>query len=151
MFAGQLTQESRFNPNAHSSVGAQGLAQFMPQTSAWLTQVAPKDFPTANALDPEWSIRALVYYDYWLFARVPLFRDSDVPSSRWGASLASYNGGLGWTLKDQKLATCDRSLWWACVAGVTDGRTVSNITQYHNYPVLIMKRWMPLYVTAGWN
>jgi len=92
-----------------------------------------------------------VYYDYWLFDRVPLFRDSDAPSSRWAAALASYNGGLGWTLKDQKTATCDRSLWWACVADVTDGRTVSNITQYHNYPVLIMKRWMPLYVTAGWN
>ena len=150
MFAGQLTQESHFNPNARSGAGAIGLAQFMPQTSIWLTKVAPKDFPTANALDPNWAIRALIWYDYNLYRQLGTFQSAYPPSDRWAAALSAYNGGIGFVFKDIRLATCDRSLWWNCVSEVTDGRTAANWTQNRNYPILILRRWMPLYEKAGW-
>ncbi|HZR66603.1 MAG TPA: transglycosylase SLT domain-containing protein [Terriglobales bacterium] len=149
MFAAQLNQESQFNPNARSHVGATGLGQFMPSTAVWLTQVAPKDFPTANSLDADWSIRALVYYDYWLHARLPKFQEGE---QRWAGSLASYNGGLGWTLRDQKLASaCDSSLWFGCVENVVDGRNAANLRENRGYPQRIMHVLRPLYDKAGWR
>jgi soluble lytic murein transglycosylase-like protein len=147
MFAGQLTQESQFNPNARSHVGAQGLAQFMPATAQWLTKAAPKDFPTANSLDPEWSIRALVWYDYWLYKRVPMY--SEVDENRWAAALSGYNGGLGYTMKDAKLGKC--STWWGCGEFVNDGRSASNLAENRAYPQRIIRVWEPAYKKAGWQ
>lgn len=109
MFAGQLTQESRFNPTAHSGAGAQGLAQFMPATAQWLTTVAPKDFPTADSLDPQWSIRALIFYDYWLYARCPQYVTTG--ENRWASALASYNGGLGYVLAGCEKGSMQRVVW----------------------------------------
>lgn len=45
-FVNQIQAESGFNPNAHSSAGAVGIAQFMPSTAASLG-VNPND-PTAS-------------------------------------------------------------------------------------------------------
>jgi soluble lytic murein transglycosylase-like protein len=151
LFAGQITQESRFNPNAKSGVGAEGLSQFMPATAAWIAQVYPKQLGPAAPLDAGWAIRALVYYDYNLYGQLASFKDVGPASDRWAASLSSYNGGLVWVYRDQKAVTCDRSLWWACVALYHDGRIVANWTQNREYPEIIMLRYAPLYVKAGWR
>lgn len=147
MFAGQLAQESQFNNNAKSAVGAQGLAQFMPPTAQWLTKAAPKDFPTANSLDPQWSIRALVWYDYWIYARVPMFVDAD--ENRWAAALAGYNGGLGYTLRDAKRGPC--VTWWGCGENVQDGRSAASLKENRGYPQAICRKWEPAFLAAGWR
>ncbi|ECJ4137080.1 lytic transglycosylase domain-containing protein, partial [Salmonella enterica subsp. enterica serovar Kentucky] len=40
-FAGQLHQESGWAPDALSPAGAQGMAQFMPATAKWVSQLYP--------------------------------------------------------------------------------------------------------------
>lgn len=90
--AAQVHQESGWNPNAVSRVGARGLAQFMPATATWWCQrngQAPADCQPHN---PTWALRALVGYDKFLFDRTPP-RLSD-PDRLWVA-LRAYNGGLG--------------------------------------------------------
>lgn len=149
MFAGQLSQESQFNPNAHSGVGAQGLAQFMPASADFIANLYPKDLRPGAPYDADWSIRALVYYDYWIYQRVPKFQAGP---ERWGAALSSYNAGLGWVLKDQKATTgCDATLWFGCVENTPDVRSASNRQQSKQYPEKIIHQWEPLYVTAGWQ
>lgn len=147
LFASQLTQESQFNPNARSGVGAQGLAQFMPQTAQWLTHVAPKDFPNANSLDPNWSIRALIFYDYWLAKRSTMYMEEN--QNRWAAALAGYNGGLGYVQKAAKLGAC--TTWFGCGENVLVGRSAANQLQNVQYPDRIIHLWEPLYIAAQWK
>ena len=72
-----LRQESQFNPQAVSPVGAQGIAQFMPKTAeAW--QVDP--FNPQSAI-PGAAAYLAKYYRYF---------DGD-----WTKTLASYNAGPG--------------------------------------------------------
>ncbi len=78
MFA-QLLQESRFNPNAKSPVGAAGIAQFMPQTA--------QRFGLANPYDPVESIRANADYMRKL---TDMFSGFENASS---LALAGYNAG----------------------------------------------------------
>lgn len=91
-FAAQVHQESAWNPQAVSRVGARGLAQFMPATASWwceLNRLSPADCQPHN---PTWALRSLVGYDKWLYDRTP---------ERYGAfdrmwvALRGYNGGLG--------------------------------------------------------
>lgn len=147
MFAGQLQQESSWNPNAHSGVGAQGLAQFMPPTAQWISKLYPTDLPGAASLDPNWSIRALVFYDFWIYQRLPMYQTQD--ENRWAAALSGFNGGLGFAQKDAKLGPC--SLWWGCADSVNDGRTVANLKQNRDYPFRIIRLYEPKYKKAGWK
>jgi soluble lytic murein transglycosylase-like protein len=147
MFAAQLHQESNWKPTARSGVGAIGLAQFMPATAAWMANLYPADLKPGAPYDPEWAIRALVRYDLLLAKQLPKFKAGD---DRYAAALSAYNGGLGWVYKDQKAATCDASLWFACVSGVPDIRTAANYKQNRDYPVRILLKIRPLYVAAGW-
>ena len=147
-FAAQLHQESGWKDTAKSGVGAIGLAQFMPGSAQWIANLYPADLKPAAPFDADWAIRALVRYDYWLYARVPRFQAGD---ERWGAALASYNAGLGWILKDQKAATCDISVWFSCVTMVADSRTESNQQQSRNYPERILHQIRPAYQAAHWE
>lgn len=104
-FAAQLHQESRWNPSARSPVGASGLAQFMPSTAAWISTLDGELASTAPT-NPRWAIRALVVYDLWLYQRIRL-GNNQAPGAgcqRMAYTLASYNGGLGWTYKRQALS-----------------------------------------------
>lgn len=65
VLAAQIHTESGWNNEARSPVGAQGLAQFMPSTAAWLPEVAPETGKPAP-FNPGWSLRALCIYDRWL-------------------------------------------------------------------------------------
>jgi hypothetical protein len=77
LLAAQLWQESRFNPFAQSSAGAQGIAQFMPGTA--------KAYNLTDPFDGEAAILAQAHLMHDLLARfgsVPL-------------ALAAYNAGAG--------------------------------------------------------
>ncbi|MFZ6687524.1 transglycosylase SLT domain-containing protein [Undibacterium sp. SXout11W] len=90
-FAAQLHQESGWNPGAVSTVGAKGMAQFMPATAQWwcaLNKLSATDCQPTNSV---WAMRALVGYDYWLMQRVAGESEFDL----YWATLRSYNGGLG--------------------------------------------------------
>lgn len=92
VFAAQIHQESSWNPQAVSRVGARGMAQFMPATAQWWCEKIGLDDVECQPANPVWAMRALVGYDAWLYARVRGNSEFD----RLWASLRSYNGGLGW-------------------------------------------------------
>lgn len=149
VFAGQIHAESRWNPNAKSPVGAQGLAQFMPATAAWLPTVAPE---TGKPMpyNPGWAIRALVTYDLWLWKRVAAANDYE----RMAFTLSAYNGGLGWVNRDKRLAESkglNPRRWFGHVATVNAGRSAANFRENRNYPDFILNDYQFRYSGAGWG
>lgn len=149
VFAGQIHAESRWNPNAKSHVGAQGLAQFMPSTAAWLPTVAPE---TGEPLpyNPGWAIRALVTYDLWLWKRVAATNDYE----RMAFTLSAYNGGLGWVNRDKRFAESkglNSRRWFGHVATVNAGRSAANFRENRNYPDFILNDFQLRYSDAGWG
>lgn len=79
IFVAQIQQESGFNPNAVSSAGAQGIAQFMPGTAAGLN-------PPLNPFDPVASLRAAAQYDA---------NNLQTYNGDYAKMLAAYNAGGG--------------------------------------------------------
>ena len=65
VMAGQIHQESLWRTHARSKY-ASGLAQFTPDTEAWIKAAYPQTLAVGNAFDPRWAIRALVTYDHHL-------------------------------------------------------------------------------------
>ncbi len=94
LLAALAYQESRFNPNARSWVGAVGVMQLMPATA--------RQFGVARRTDPEQSIAGGVRFLAWLQSfweeRVP------DPDERLRFILASYNVGHGHVQDAQRLA-----------------------------------------------
>lgn len=108
----QAYAESGFDPMAVSPVGARGLAQFMPGTSAGLSRdLSIPDRP----FDPLWATTMQAAY----LDKLRRFWSSPRPErERIRLVLASYNAGPGNILKAQRLARsdgCDPAAW-ACVA-----------------------------------
>ena len=91
VFAAQVHQESGWRPDAVSPVGAAGLAQFMPGTSAWIATVDPQ-LASNQPFNPAWAMRALVRYDLQLYQAAP---GRYSPYDRMWVALRGYNGGLG--------------------------------------------------------
>ena len=81
----QIKQESAFNENAVSPVGAMGLAQFMPSTWEIWGQ-------GGDPFNPSDSIKAQVAYMSDLYSR---FSEIPDPLERYKFALASYNAGRG--------------------------------------------------------
>jgi soluble lytic murein transglycosylase len=82
-----LRQESLFNPQATSWVGARGLAQVMPETGAGIARkLGVSPFHPDDLYQPSLSIRFGAYY---LGAQIAAL-DSSIH-----AGLAAYNGGPG--------------------------------------------------------
>lgn len=149
-FAAQIHQESGWRPEAISGVGAQGLTQFMPATSAWIASIYPRSLGNPQPFNPSWSMRALVQYDRWLYDRI---RAADA-CERLAFTLSAYNGGLGWVNRDKKLASgkgLDPLTWFGSVELVNDGRSTANWRENRAYPQRILKRNEPLYVAAKWG
>ena len=120
----QVWQESRFDPNASSRVGASGLAQFMPATFTEWEQRAPDHFALhvgeaqlQDARDPEISIRLQCAYMAQLLKRY-----SALPSF----ALAAYNWGIG---NVDKLFA--QSHDWSAVSSQAPVET-------QNYPIVIL-------------
>ena len=72
----QINQESGFKPNARSSAGAQGIAQFIPATAV--------RFGLANPFDPIASFDAYGRYMQFLLGKF---------NGRYDIALAGYNSG----------------------------------------------------------
>lgn len=89
----QMYQESHFDPQAQSWVGARGLMQLMPGTA--------RDLGVTRITDPEQNIRAGVRYIKQLWEMWP-----DIPDTtqRIKVVLASYNCGVFHVKDAQKLA-----------------------------------------------
>jgi soluble lytic murein transglycosylase-like protein len=145
-FAAQIHQESRWRPDARSPVGAQGLAQFMPATSEWISGVYKWDEP--QPYNPAWAMRALVTYDQWIWQRIKANDDCQ----RMAMTLSAYNGGLGWVYRDQALAAKhgqDRGRWFGSVEKYNAGRHAAAFKENRGYPRNILLRWQPLYARWG--
>ena len=148
--AAQLHQESRWQANAMSHVGAIGMAQFMPATATWWCELNGLSKQDCQPTNPVWAIRALVGYDRWLFERV---KGADL-RSRHAFMLSAYNGGLGWVQRDQKLASSkglDPLVWFDSVELVNAGRSAANWKENRVYPKRILIELQPLYATWGPN
>lgn len=98
LITAQMYQESRFDPEAVSWVGAQGLMQVMPSTGEQLG--------FTDLHDPHESIHAGVKYMHQLINRF----DHNLPMEvRIRFALASYNAGYGHVLDARRLA---REMGW---------------------------------------
>jgi len=94
---GLIRQESTFNPDAVSPVGAAGLTQFMPATWAEVTRKLGKTNANPRMIRP--SIEAGAYY----LSRLRSNWHSPRPEKdRLQLALASYNAGLGNLLAAQR-------------------------------------------------
>ncbi len=94
LLAAQVAQESRFDPQARSWVGATGLLQLMPRTA--------REMGVTDPNDPEDNLRGGVKYLSWLTG---LWSDEiQDESERMKFILASYNAGRGHVLDAQRLA-----------------------------------------------
>jgi soluble lytic murein transglycosylase-like protein len=87
----QVAQESGFNPNAYSSAGAIGIAQFMPAIAAAYH---------INPWDPWQSLDAMARYDlaslgsFWGWSSTIAAQfGGNRNAYAWGLALAAYNAG----------------------------------------------------------
>lgn len=136
-FAAQIHQESGWRPDARSHY-AHGLAQFTPATADWIGDLDPA-LAAADTGNPVWALRALVRYDAWLHARVPIAGNA-TPCARMALALRAYNGGLGWLQKEAKTGR-------PCEAF----RSPANCRENLGYPQRILTRYEPIYIRAGWG
>ncbi|WP_318367458.1 transglycosylase SLT domain-containing protein [Enterobacter sp.] len=146
-FAGQFHQESGWNPNARSPVGAQGMAQFMPATAEWVSQLYPQ-LRANTPFNPGWAIRALVQYDQQLWKSM----SAQDNCQRMAFTLSAYNGGQGWVNRDKKLATAqglNASVWFSHVEKVNAGRSAANWRENRHYPKAILYQHAPRYLQWG--
>ncbi|UJX40379.1 transglycosylase SLT domain-containing protein [Desulfovibrio sp. JY] len=148
-FAGQVHQESGWRPQVKSPVGAQGMAQFMPATSAWIAKLYP-ELAANEPFNPSWALRALVTYDRYLWDRV----HAATPCDRMAMTLSAYNGGLGWVRRDARLASGQglaQDRWWDNIETVNAGRSAGNWRENRGYPRRILRLLSPRYVAAGFG
>lgn len=144
--AGQVHDESLWKPNAKSAY-AEGMAQFTPDTAKWLESVCPEIGPP-DTWDPNWSVRAVVCYDHYLFTHV----DGATACDAWAFTLSAYNGGLGWVSRDKRRASAtgaDPARWFASVEKFS-ARADWARAENRSYVSRILLVLEPLYVTAGW-
>lgn len=147
VFAAQIHAESRWNAQAVSPVGAQGLAQFMPATSDWISGLY-EHLEANEPRNPQWAMAALVTYDRWLWDRVSAASEC----SRMPKALAAYNGGLGWVRRDERLAAqrgLDPAVWFGSVETVNAGRSAAAKRENTEYPRKILFVFQPLYSDWG--
>jgi membrane-bound lytic murein transglycosylase F len=93
LIVAQMYQESRFDPDARSFAGAQGLMQVLPRTA--------KSMGFSRVTGPEESIHAGVKYLDWVRNR---FEPTLPFNERMWFSLAAYNAGHGHVADARRLA-----------------------------------------------
>jgi soluble lytic murein transglycosylase len=101
-----MREESRYDPEALSYVGARGLMQVMPPTQDWIAEQWGEEIPPGAAFNPETNVRMGAWFLRFLFD----YFEDDLE-----LTLAAYNGGAGsvdiW-LDDPRVSNRDDFLRW---------------------------------------
>jgi soluble lytic murein transglycosylase-like protein len=140
----QVHQESRWKTDARSPY-ASGMAQFTPATAAQYAMLLPPEVrarcPTTAGCptDPNWALNALSLYDYNLHKG---YSWAATGEDRWRLTLAAYNGGAHWLKRERVKA--NNSTRWADIAAACI-RSTASCKENHDYPVLIIEKWLPVY------
>lgn len=150
---GQIHQESRWDPNAHSAHAA-GLAQFVPATAKWINGILPEDVRAACPsksgcpLDPRWAMAALARFDRLLWDHATW---ATPDRERQAAMLSAYNGGEGNLTKERQACAeqpdCDTSRYFGNIERYCGarGRAEWACTENRHYPAVILDVWTPKY------
>lgn len=147
-FAAQIHQESAWRPDVCSPYAC-GLAQFTKATARDMC-LWYKDLCPVNTFDPRWALRALVLYNKRLYDALEGLAATSC--DRWAMTLASYNGGRGWVLRDRRLTRQrgdDPTRWWGHVEKHSN-RAAWAFRENRGYPRRILRRLEPIYLAAGW-
>lgn len=149
--AAQLHQESGWRAHVQSPVGAQGLAEFMPATARWISEMYPRKLGPPDPFDAEWSIKAQSLYMGYLIDRNPGATECDT----WAFALSAYNGGEGWLRRDRTLAGKtgkDTKRWFGQVEFSPDPRRATwAVKENRGYPSRILLLLTPRYVAATYG
>lgn len=145
--AAQVHQESGWNPQAVSAVGARGMAQFMPGTARWWCELNGLDAQQCQPHNPTWALRALIGYDKWLFDRTPLRYTA---RDRMWVALRAYNGGLGhWTAEAAATGLARPTRAQADAACGRARRAALHCAENLGYPRRILEVLQPRYASWG--
>lgn len=144
-FAAQIHQESRWNANARSPVGAAGLTQFMPATAKWMRGI-DGELKSGDVYNPRWAMRALVVYDLWLSKRIAAIN----PCERLAFAMSAYNGGLGWVNK-RKARSDEPLVCFGATCDINPGVSAASQRENAHYPKIILQTFEPAYIKAGWG
>ena len=121
--AAVILAESSYNPQAVSSVNAQGLMQIMPETGEWIAGKFDETYVDGCLFDPETNIRYGCWYLGYLLRRY----DGDKT-----CSTAAYHSGQGtvdgW-LKDPQYSTDGRTL--NIIGGPRANTYVGRVLEYY--------------------
>ena len=121
--AAVILAESSYNPQAVSSVNAQGLMQIMPETGAWIAGKFDETYVEGCLFDPETNIRYGCWYLGYLLRRY----DGDKT-----CSTAAYHSGQGtvdgW-LKNPEYSTDGRTL--NIIGGPRANTYVGRVLEYY--------------------
>lgn len=143
MFAAQIHQESTWRADVTAWDNGRGLAQFMDATADTIVRNYP-ELGAPNPYDPRWAIRAMVRYNGWLYARVQGVN----PCNRWAAALKSYNAGLGYVQRAQRVSSTP-GLWFDATEWIKTGQSAQNFEYSRTYPRKILLQRQPLYAAWG--
>jgi membrane-bound lytic murein transglycosylase F len=124
LLASQVYQESKFDPEANSWAGAQGLMQVMPATAESLN--------IKDISDPKESLRGGTTYLKQIYEEFDKVEDS---LSRIKLTLAAYNCGLGHVRDAQRLADVeglDRNAW----SNISEMLLKLRYREYYNKPFI---------------
>lgn len=147
VLAAQVHQESGWNPQAVSRVGARGLAQFMPGTATWWCQANSLTAAQCQPHNPSWALRALVGYDKWLFDRAPTRYST---YDRMHVALRAYNGGLGhWQAEARATGLPQPTIEQVAAACGQARRHASHCKENLGYPARILGVLQPRYQAWG--
>lgn len=153
LFAAQIHQESAWKANAQSHVGARGLGQFMPGTADDMNRWYQRELAGLATHSPLWSIRALVLYDFRLYNAIkPMSSPGVSECDRFAMMLSGYNGGLGWTNRDRRLAASKQrnpDIWFGQVE-LESNRAPWALSENRGYVRRILFKHLPLYLEHGY-
>ena len=145
-FGAQIQQESRWDVNAKSYVGALGLSQFMPATAKDVQARYAKEFLGLTMYSPAWALKAQAIYMKELY---------DSLSGRDGCehmafTLSAYNGGKRRVLQRKAMSNFP-DVCFSLTCELNPGISAGNQRENVEYPIRILKLIEPRYKAALWG